>query len=457
MLKPLTLPQITEIVGGQLVNAVDALAIERISKDTRTLQAGDLYIAIVGEAFDGHQFVAQAQSKGAAAAIVETLAADCALPQIQVANSIQALAKLAAFERQQFTGPIVAITGSAGKTTTKELTKAVVGQQFNSWMTQGNLNNHIGAPLTMLAVGTQHQAAVIELGASAVGEIAANAQWLLPNVAIITNAAGAHLEGFGSLQNVVATKGELLDFIQPNGVAIVNADDVHNATWVKRALTHGVNNLLLFGFSEHADVRADNIEAGLAGCQFDLLYRAQKHSVRLPLLGEHNVANALAAAAAGFALGLTMAQVVAGLESVAVVAGRLQSLVGAQGQTVLNDSYNANPASVRAAIEVLKKAKHGWLVLGDMAELGADEVQQHEQIGQFAKQQGIQHLLATGQLAKHAVSGFGEGAQWFADKQQLAEFLQENTQENDVILVKGSRSAAMESIVEQLQQNIKVG
>lgn len=457
MLKALTLAQIAALTAGKLVpESAAELTINAVSKDTRSLQAGELYIALTGEQFDGHQFTAQAQEAGAVAAIVERLNEQCSLPQIVVSNSVQALAALAADNRQQFTGPVVAITGSAGKTTTKQLTHAVLSQKFNTLMTQGNLNNHIGAPLTALSLTTQHQAAVVELGASAVGEIAANARWLQPQVAIITNASAAHLEGFGSLNNIVKTKGELLDYIASGGVAVLNTDDENFPAWYKRAMKQTQGRLLLFGFSDLADVRASSGECSLQGCRFELAYRGQHRWVQLPLLGEHNISNALAAAAAGLALNLSLDQIVTGLESVAPVSGRLQSVQGTQGQTILNDAYNANPASVKAAIDVLATAKSTWLVLGDMAELGRTETQAHQQVGEYAKAAGIQHLLATGPLSKKTVAAFGEGAQWFATRELLADFLQQHSASGDVILVKGSRSSGMEKIVEQLQQDIKV-
>lgn len=454
MLDAWSLSQLADITGGKVVDD-GAVRFTQVNKDTRTLAAGDLYVAITGEQFDGHQFIEQAQQLGAAAALVEH-SLNCSLPQVQVSNTVIALKQMAAFNRQQFNGPVVAITGSAGKTTTKQLAHALLSQQFNTLMTQGNLNNHIGAPLTGLQLAAEHQAAVIELGASAAGEIAYNAQWVAPTVAIITNAATAHLAGFGSLEGVVSTKGELLDFILPQGAAVLNADDEHCGVWIKRAAGQGVRNIVLFGLAEHADVRATDIECGLHGSRFQLIYRGQHLWVNLPLVGEHNVINALAAAAAALTLAMPIGQVVAGLESVTAVQGRMQTLAGARGQTVFNDAYNASPASVKAAIDVLALASSSWLVLGDMAELGANEAKEHANIGEYAKQQGIQHLLATGPLSKHAVNAFGEGAQWFAMREQLADFLQENTQDSDVILVKGSRSAGMERVVKQLQQTIKV-
>ena len=327
---------------------------------------------------------------------------------------------------------------------------SVLSQQYNTWMTQGNLNNHIGAPLTLLALTPEHEAAMIELGASGAGEIAYTAQWVKPHVGIITNAAEAHIEGFGSLDGVVQTKGELLDYIQPDGTAILNADDVYYQRWATRA---AARKQISFGLSDRADVRALNIQCDLQGSIFTLQYQGNSWPVRLPLLGEHNVRNALAVAAAGFALGMTAGKIIAGLEDAGAVAGRLQWVQGAKGQRILNDAYNANPASVKAAIDVLKHAERSWLVLGDMAELGADEAAQHTAIGRYARAQGIQHVLTTGVLSRFTTEAFGAGAHWFATREELVQFLQQQTQQQDVILVKGSRSAGMDLVVTALQRN----
>ena len=332
----------------------------------------------------------------------------------------------------------------------RSLMASVLSQQYNTWMTQGNLNNHIGAPLTLLALQPEHEAAVVELGASGTGEIAYTAQWVKPQVGIITNAAEAHIEGFGSLEGVVQTKGELLDFIQPGGTAILNADDVFFARWTERAASR---HILSFGFSDTADVRATDIRSDLQGSVFMLEFRGNCWPVRLPLLGEHNVRNALAVAAAAFALNMPAERIIAGLENAHAVAGRLQWVQGARGQRILNDAYNANPASVRAAIQVLRHATNSWLVLGDMAELGADEQALHAAVGRYAREQGIQHVLATGERSRFTTDAFGAGAHWFATREELVRYLQQQTCDQDVILVKGSRSAGMDQVVAALQKN----
>ncbi|MFY9179905.1 MAG: UDP-N-acetylmuramoyl-tripeptide--D-alanyl-D-alanine ligase [Venatoribacter sp.] len=449
MFKPLTLAQVAMITQGQLVGD-KSIQIGEVSKDTRTLKPGDLYLAIKGENFDGHAFIGKAQELNAAAAVVEQFAENCTLAQIKVANSIDALGNLAGFNRDQFQGPIVAVTGSAGKTSVKQLVHSILSQAFNALKTEGNLNNHIGAPFTLLRLNQDFTAAVIELGASGLGEIAYTAKWVKPDVAIITNAGEAHVEGFGSLQGIVQTKGELLDYLPATGSAILNADDPFCETWAKRAQG---KNILYFGLASHADVHAENIKTNLNSSEFLLCFKQEKQLIHLPLLGTHNIRNALAAAASALALGLSLAQIKAGLEQVTNVSGRLEWVVGGKQQRILNDAYNANPASVRAAIDVLKQAQHSWLVLGDMAELGRNELQLHKEVGAYAKAQGIQHLLACGTLSKATVEGFGEQALWFENQTLLAEFLQKNTTAQDVILIKGSRSSAMDCVVHHLQQN----
>ena len=449
MINRWSLDTVARITGAH--NHVASTAcITGVSTDSRRIQPGDLYVALRGDRFDGHDFVAAAAAAGAVAAIVDTVQDAVPLVQLQVSDTLRALGELGGYNRSLFTGPVVSVTGSAGKTSVKQLMASVLSQQYNTWMTQGNLNNHIGAPLTLLALTPEHEAAMIELGASGAGEIAYTAQWVKPHVGIITNAAEAHIEGFGSLDGVVQTKGELLDYIQPDGTAILNADDVYYQRWATRA---AARKQISFGLSDRADVRALNIQCDLQGSIFTLQYEGNSWPVRLPLLGEHNVRNALAVAAAGFALGMTAGKIIAGLEDAGAVAGRLQWVQGAKGQRILNDAYNANPASVKAAIDVLKHAERSWLVLGDMAELGADEAAQHTAIGRYARAQGIQHVLTTGVLSRFTTEAFGAGAHWFATREELVQFLQQQTQQQDVILVKGSRSAGMDLVVTALQRN----
>ena len=463
MLKPFYLSDVMALLDGSLIQGADC-EISGVSTDTRTIQPGDLYIPLKGERFNGHHFIAQAQAAGAVAALVDEDidSADYPdLPLVNVPECLLALGQIAQYQRQQFTGPVVAVTGSAGKTSVKQLMANVLSQQFNTWMTQGNLNNHIGAPLTLLALQPQHQAAMIELGASGLKEIGYTAQFVLPQVGIITNASAAHLDGFGSLEGIVKTKGELIDFIQPGGCAILNRDDVYFSDWHQRAQQRGLN-ILTFGFATEADVRADNVRTGLNGSEFNLCLQGESYTVRLPLLGEHNVRNALAVVAAAVALAMPMEKIIAGLESAEAFSGRLRWCDGTQQQRILDDSYNASPASVFAAVDVLANAEHSWLVLGDMAELGDDAENIHADVGAYAQQAGIKNLIATGHYNKKTVARFNSSQDeinqddtqangiWFNSRDELITYLQQQTSASDVLLIKGSRSAGMDQVVKAL-------
>lgn len=452
MLHNLSLQELLNIVDGKLLAPCDGdMQFSGISTDTRTIGRGDLYVPLKGERFNGHDFIAQAKTSGALAALIDE---DVNLPAsddfllIRVDDCLLALGLLAAFQRQQLRGPVVAVTGSAGKTSVKQLMANVLSQSFNTWMTPGNLNNHIGVPLTLLALENEHEAAVIELGASGLKEIGYTAQFVKPQVGIITNASEAHLDGFGSLQGIVETKGELLDFIVDDGVAVLNRDDEFFTQWQKRAAN---KTIITFGLSGDADVTATDVESGLNGSRFILSVKGNCHKVNLPLLGEHNVRNALAVAAAATALGLSLDDIVAGLQTAEAYKGRLQWCQGAQQQRILDDSYNANPASVFAAIDVLASAENSWLVLGDMAELSGEAEKSHRQVGEYAKEKGITHLVATGEHNKSSVAAFGENGMWFKNRDGLIQFLQQQTQAKDVLLVKGSRSAGMDKVVSALQ------
>lgn len=445
MLVELCLSKLANLVQGQLVGT-DA-KVTSLTQDARHIQAGGLYVALVGERFDGHEFLAQAQAGNACGALVKRLNSTLPdLPQIVVAEPLVALQTLANWHRQQFKRPVVAITGSAGKTSCKEMLAAVLRQQGACCATQGNLNNHIGVPLTLMRLGSEHHSAVLELGANHAGEIAATAKLVRPDVGLISNASDAHLQGFKNLETVVQTKGELLDFIQPNGTAILNKDDVHYAIWQKRAKVKSLS----FGLKNPADVSAKNIIQTETGSQFTLCYLHQTQSVTLPLLGEHNLLNALGVSAAAISLGVSLADIAQGLAQVATVQGRLSWHKGIRQSRLLDDSYNASPASVYAAIDVLSGFSNNLLVLGELAELGAQAQQIHQQIGAYAKAQGIERVYACGAQTEATVSAFGAGAKYFACQQQLIEHLQQHLQAHSVVLVKGARSSAMEKVVQAL-------
>jgi UDP-N-acetylmuramoyl-tripeptide--D-alanyl-D-alanine ligase len=421
----------------------------RVSTDTRTLQSGDLYVALRGENFDGNAFVSQAFDKGACAVIVSSPEV-ARSPCLVVADTTQALAELALLNRQRSTARVVAITGSQGKTSVKEMIGRILSVSHRTLVTRGNLNNHIGAPLTLLELDETHECAVIELGASGLGEIAWTVRLAQPQVAVLTNAAATHLEGFGSLAGVVQTKGEIIDGLSADGIAVLNADDPHFSVWHARA---GKRRVLRFGLrAAAADFHASAIQIdGREGTRFMLHTPAGDCAITLHLLGLHNVINALAASAAAMAAGADLQDVRAGLALVRPVAGRLCLREAASGAALVDDTYNASPASFRAAIDVLAALTGRRIVLmGDMGELGSDAESGHRFVGDYARACGIHALWATGPLSRHAVSGFGEGALHFASVDSLIAHALGNTNAQCSVLIKGSRSAGMERAVEKL-------
>lgn len=423
-----------------------------LSIDTRSLKKGELFIALKGPNFDGHDYIAQAKQQGAAAVLVEKLMAvgksiDDSISQLVVEDSQKALGLIGQLNREDFTGPLVALTGSSGKTTVKEILAAIFRQQGPTLSTLGNLNNDLGVPLTLSRLTTEHEYAVIELGANAMGEIAYTSQLSQPTVCLINNVMEAHLAGFGSLEQVAKAKGEITQGLVSNGHAVFNADDVHFSYW-KTLLSENQQLLSFSVVNTEADIYSTHIEPIDQGFRFKIHLPDHCFSVTLPLPGRHNIANALAAAAVAFAVGCRPQAITAGLMEMQPVAGRGVQLSGKQGSRLIDDTYNANPGSVKAAIHMLTQYPgKRLLVLGDMGELGEQASELHFEVGQFAKQQGLDGLYAVGPLSKQSVIGFGEGAQHFNNKAELIESLDKQLSESLVVLIKGSRSAKMETIV----------
>lgn len=413
-----TLAHIAQLCGGHLEGA-DA-TYTSVSSDTRTLGKGALFVALRGPNFNGNEFVAAAVSAGAAGAIVDSKQA-VPLPQIVVADTQAALERAGNGWREQFNIPVIGVAGSNGKTTAKEMTASILAQVGNCLATRGNLNNHIGVPLTLLRIDATNRFAVVEMGANRGGEVAHLVRIARPTVGLITNAGAEHLEGFGSIEGVARAEGEMVEGLAPTATAVINADDEFADLW--RGMTKA--KVVTFGVRAAADFKAADVRTTIGPegflTQFTLVCPLGSAAVTLHMGGRHNVSNALAAAAAASAAGAKLEHIVAGLGAMRAVAGRLQFKKALSGAWIIDDSYNANPSSMQAGIEVLAELDGPkWLVIGDMAELGDYAPAAHTEIGELARAKGIQRLFAMGGLAKRAVDSFGAGAQWFPDAQALA-------------------------------------
>lgn len=432
--------------------------IKTVSIDTRKLRAGDVYVAIRGDQFDGHQFVQDAVTKGARAVVVDqsfdasasSLGDVCVL---QVNDTRKALGGMASLWAAGHQVPTIAVTGSNGKTSVKEMLASIFGELGPTLSTEGNLNNDIGVPLTLLSLRDEHQYAIVEMGANHVGEIKQLSAMVQPDVAVVTNIGAAHIEGFGSVEDIAHAKGEIYSGVCNGGFAVINADDRFCPV-----LTNAADGLFTrtFGFNEDADVRGveANVEQsyGFARSNLQLTTLDQTWSTPFSLLGRHNVMNALAAVAAAQCLDVQRDSILAGLSSMHAVSGRLETIIGVESSTIINDSYNANPASAKAAIDVLAALSGDrHFVLGNMAELGSDAAQWHAQIGEYAKQQGIEHLWTTGDLAQHAASAFGAGKH-FDTQAELVMSIESTLSDASIVLVKGSRSSQMEVVVRALME-----
>lgn len=441
-----SLSNAAEYIHGQLLGS--DVRFRGVSTDTRTLQAGQLFVALQGPNFDGNKFVADAAKRDAAAAVVSS-PVDAGIPRITVADTKLALGQLAAAWRRQMPATIIGITGSNGKTTLKELVASCLSQAASTLATQGNLNNDIGLPLMLLRLDKEHCFGVMEMGANHAGEIAYLASLATPSVVAITNAGPAHLEGFGSIAGVAAAKGEILNSEYRPETVVLNADDDYFDYWM--SLAHG-SSLISFGFSSDAMVRATNIVATAGGSTFDMSTPAGNTTVNLPLRGVHNVRNACAAAAISIAVDVPLYKINIGLESVAPVNARLSPIKGIRGSRIFDDSYNANPASAIAAAEFLAALDgDSLLVLADMGELGSQAPELHYGVGVAAKAAGIKTLFATGELSKNTVEGFGAGATWFQSTDDVITELRTRLSRHNNVLVKGSRSMRMERVVLAIQ------
>lgn len=439
----MSLLEAATVTDGRLTGANPAFT--GCGTDSRSIASGALFIALRGERFDGHDFIQSAADRGAAAALVDA-PRPVPLPQLVVADTRAAMGRLAADWRARFRMPLLAVTGSNGKTTVKEMLAAVLSLHAPVLATRGNLNNDIGVPLTLFGLGAEHRYAVLEMGANHPGEILQLARLARADVALVTLVAPAHLEGFGSIEGVARAKAEIYQSLGTSGCAIINADDAF-ADLFRHSGNPG--RRISFGIRHAAEVSARAIElAAGTGSRFTLVTPRGSAAVTLPLPGQHNIMNALAVAACCEALDIGPETVAHGLAALRPVKGRLERKTGRRDAVVIDDSYNANPASLGAALAVLGALPgRRWLVLGDMGELGSAAASLHHAAGEQARAAGVERLYALGELARAAVRGFGAGARHFPDHAALAAALAPELAPDVAVLVKGSRAMHMEQIV----------
>ncbi len=420
-----------------------------VSTDTRTIQPGDLFVALTGPNFDGHDFINTAKEKNAAAALISKNI-KCELPTLQVEDTRKALGKMAKHHRNQFDLPVVAITGSCGKTTTKTMVASILSQKATTLSSLKSLNNDIGVPLTLLRLTPDYKYAVIEMGANHPGEIHYLTHIAKPYVAMVNNVAPAHLEGFGSVKGVASAKSEIFEGLVDGGYAVVNADDEF-ADFIKDRAKG--SNIITYGVQNPADIFARNVLLDESGYpNFTLIKGNEKIDILLPVLGEHNVMNALAAAAVSTALGFDLQSIKSGLENMEPVDMRLIRREGMNGSVIFDDTYNANPLSFDAALRVLARNKgEKILVIGDMGELGSNADKYHQEIGLKAKNLGINKLFAVGNFSRLAVEAFGGGARHFTSHEFLIKALTDLLAPGVAVLVKGSRKAQMETVVKAIK------
>lgn len=440
----MALLQASEILNGTMQGS--DVAFSAVSTDTRSLQPGDLYVALDGENFDGHDYLGQAEKAGAAAAIVHK-DVHTNLPRIKVEDTRKALGGLAAAWRQSFNGRVVAITGSNGKTTVKEMTAAIFSEQGDVLATRGNFNNDIGLPLTLLRMD-QEKFAVIEMGANHSGEISYLTNITKPDVAVITNAGPAHLEGFGSIKGVAEAKGEIYQGLAEQGIAVINLDDEYATYWLE---LNSARKVFTFSMGNTSANICGSWEATKSGGKLNVKIGDDEMIVNLQLHGLHNAMNALAAIAITETLQVPRNKIIKALSEFKSVSGRLDFHQINDALLVIDDTYNANPASLKAGIEVLGKLSgEHWLILGDMGELGDEGQAIHFDAGAHAKESGVDKLLAIGDVSRYAVEAFGDDAIFFETKDELIAFVRQNKSEILNVLVKGSRFMRMEEIVDAL-------
>ena len=453
---------VLDATGAVLVGDPNENEFRGISIDSRNIGQGEIFWAIKGERFDGGDFLNQAVESGAVAVLAENGAALASLPaditKIKVDSSLKALQQLAAYNRRRHPVPLVAITGSNGKTTTKEILASILKRRFDVLKNEGNLNNLIGVPLTLLKLHSDHEVAVVEMGMNSSGEIAQLTKMAMPDIGLITNIGEAHLEGLGSLENVKRAKGELVEAMRTEGTVVLNADD----DAVMELASKAKGNVVTFGLSAKADVRAAGAEVEWGkGTLFMLSAGDKTLPVLLPLYGIHQLYNALAAAAVAITMGFDLTEIRESLEAFEACSGRME-IISKGGITIINDAYNANPSSVRSAIETMNCSLDARkiAVLGDMLEMGEDEENIHFELGSFIAKEGADILFTLGNLARHIAKGAAAAGMdkanifSFDDKEELGCSLIAKIKDGDLVLIKGSRGMRMEMITAALKEEL---
>lgn len=464
MIRPLSLSQVAAATGGTLFG--EDAEFSQVNTDTRSIEVGDLFVALRGDSFDGHDFLAQAQVAGAQALVVDSMLSDIDCSAVQVTDTTIALGQIGALNRKNFAGKLVALTGSNGKTSVKEMLSCILSGVGKVTSTQGNLNNHIGAPKTLLDISADSDYAVIEMGASGAGEIDYLASLATPDVALVNNVGSAHLSGFGSIDGVAAEKSKIYKHIIKNGTAVVNLDDAYAPQWLKwlAAERAGVNVITFSLSSEDADVRAQSIKLNDAGgYDFDLITTAfGSEHISLQLLGRQNINNALAAASCALALNVNISVVQKGLQAVEPVKGRMQTVVANDQLQLVNDSYNANPTSVKAAAQYLNDCSQGgiktMLVLGALAELGTDADVMLRELATDLASKGLVDLVTVGDAMQVVNETFqsqlpSASSNHFTSQTAAADYICDvvsGSKEKVVVLVKGSRSSKMDEVVNMI-------
>lgn len=453
-------------LATQGVLSGEDIAFSSVAIDTRTLTQGDLYIALKGEQFDGHQFVAQAVKKGCSSLVVsdESLVRvqtdEPKTPCLIVNNTLSALGECSRINRERFSGPVIGLTGSSGKTSTKNMLESILLEQGATCATQGNFNNEVGVPLTLLSINDQHKFAVVEMGARKLGDIMYLSKLVQPDVAILLNAGTAHIDIFGSQENIAKAKGEIFNELKPGSAAVVNFDDPANEAWLdslegKSILTFSLNNA-------NADIFASEIRCDDTSCRFNLNYSGSKQAINLPVPGQHNILNSLASSAAAIHLGFDLSVIATGLEKLSAVSGRLMSIPCSERLVIIDDSYNANPASMKAALDVLAlRTGFKVAVLGEMAELGDFSRKLHLELAKYIAASMVDRVYLIGAYAKEMAEVIGLKAIAAESKSAILESLEQcdhifdvHEQYNELvttsILIKGSRSTAMDELVDMI-------